>query len=58
MTAIGFALFWIGTISALCFHDQHSRKMPMKQWASVVLAGTGIACILMGITVWMWKEMP
>lgn len=58
MTAVGFALFWIGTISALCFHDPNTRKQSNKQWASVVLALVGMVCILIGITVWMWGALP
>ena len=58
MTAIGFAMFWIGAISALCFHDPHTRKHSTKQWASVVLSSSGVVCILIGITVWMWGAMP
>lgn len=58
MTAIGFALFWVGTISALCFHDPHTRKQSNKQWVSVILAMVGVVCILIGITVWMWGALP
>jgi hypothetical protein len=58
MTAMGFAMFWVGTISALCFHDPHTRKQSTKQWASVVLAVSGVVCILIGVTVWMWGAMP
>jgi hypothetical protein len=57
MTAIGFALISIGTISALCFYGVFDSDRSAKHAAAVNLSLMGAVCILIGITVWMWREV-
>lgn len=58
MTAVGFALFWIGTISALCFREPNNGIQTKGHDVSIVLALVGVVCILIGVTAWMWEALP
>ena len=54
MTAMGFAMFAFGALGAWLAEDCHEGLMAFC--AFLFLAG--LAVMLLGITIWLWRVMP
>lgn len=57
MTAFGFALFVIGVLIAMAFHDHYSEWKIMDTVAAILLS-VGIISMVAGITIWLYRVMP
>jgi hypothetical protein len=52
MTAMGFAIFFIGITIGMFLNNEYAR------YANGVFVLSGVILMLSGITAWLWRVMP
>ena len=60
MTAVGFAMIWIGGLVALWFWKPHEGidEQPNQWMAGIMFAIAGALSFLTGVTIWLYGVMP
>lgn len=60
MTAIGFAMFWIGSGAAMWLRDWESplHAQSDRFMIAIIFSLSGFISVLSGIAIWLWKVMP